>query len=45
MKMTYVTWTKVGNTLKIVRRTNNYAAVLKGFRPGNSFVTCAIHKS
>ena len=45
MKITYTTWTKIRDTLKIVRRTNNHAAVLKGFRPGNSFVTCAVHKS
>ena len=45
MKMTYATWTKVGNSLKIVRRGNTYRAMLKGFRPGNTFVTCAIHKA
>ena len=45
MKITYATWTKVGNTLKIVRRANSHAAVLKGFRPANTFVTCAVHKA
>ena len=45
MKMTYATWTKIGRSLKIVRRGNTLPDAMKGFRPGNTVVTCAIHKS
>ena len=45
MKMTYSTWTKVGDSLKIVRRGRGLTNVTKGFRPGKTFVTCAIRKS
>lgn len=45
MKTTYSTWTRVGNSLKIVRRGHGVSNPTKGFRPFNTFVTRAIRKS
>ena len=45
MKTTYSTWTRVGNTLKIVRRGNRLTNTTKGFRPCKTFVTCTVRKS
>ena len=45
MKTTYSTWARVGNNLKIVRRTTAIGNPTKGFRPCNTFVSCTIRKS
>lgn len=45
MKTTYTTWTRVGDTLKIVRRANGALDAMKGFRPGRTFVSLSIRKS
>ena len=45
MKTTYCTWTKVGNSLKIVRRASNLQDAYKGFRPSTPIVTCKVNKS
>lgn len=45
MKTTYSTWTKVGDSLKIVRRASNLQDAYKGFRRRTPIVTCTIRKS
>ena len=45
MKTTYATWTRVGDSLKIVRRARGLADAMKGFRPGRTFVSRRIRKS
>ena len=45
MKTTYATWTRVGDSLKIVRRARGLVDAMKGFRPGRTFVSRTIRKS
>ena len=45
MKTTYATWTRVGDSLKIVRRARGLVDAMKGFRPGRTFLSRTIHKS
>lgn len=45
MKITYCTWTRVGDSLKVVRRSYTKQGALKGFRPGKPIITFSVHKS